>query len=113
MNVLLAATLLIALNGNLELELDRIAQKFGLTHTTEAATGRETLRAPGLTVSFAPGLRVALVNGDVVSLSSPVEISGGRIRLPADLAALLERLAPPQKSAPGPSGGPKRPHRAA
>jgi len=113
MNVLLAATLLFALDGNLELELDRIAQKFGLTHTTEAATGRESLRAPGLTISFAPGLRVALVNGDVVSLSSPVEISGGRIRLPADLAALIERLAPPRKSAPEPAVDAKPPHRAA
>jgi N-acetylmuramoyl-L-alanine amidase len=99
MNALLAAALLAALAGTPELELERITQKYGLTRTTEAATGRETLRGPGLTISFAPGLRVALVNGDVMTLESPVEISGGRIRLPADLAALIERLAPARKSA--------------
>jgi N-acetylmuramoyl-L-alanine amidase len=65
-----------------------------------------------LTISFAPGLRVALVNGDVMTLESPVEISGGRIRLPADLAALIERLAPARKSAPEPVADAKPARRA-
>ena len=99
MNAIVTATLLFALVGGAELELDQITRKFGLTRTSEPATGRETLRAPGLTISFAPGLRVAIVNGEAVSLDAPVEISGGRIRLPADLAALIERLAPPAKPA--------------
>ncbi len=100
MNLFAVATLLAALIGGPELELDRITQRFGLTRTSEPATGRETLRGPGLTVIFAPGLRVAIVNGDVMTLESPVEISGGRIRLPADLASLIERLSPARKTEP-------------
>ncbi|HTF57874.1 MAG TPA: hypothetical protein VK661_11645, partial [Planctomycetota bacterium] len=85
----LAAALLLALNGGdgaaPELELDRLLQKFDLARASEAATGRETLRGPGLTLCFAPGLQVALVNGETVALGAPVAIAAGRIRLPADL----------------------------
>jgi len=107
MNSLLAAVLALAMVPGPELDLEKLHQKFDLTRTSEPATGRETLRGPGLTVSFAPGLRVALVNGDVMRLESPVEISGGRIRLPADLASLIERLAPPRKSAADVEAAPK------
>lgn len=94
--------LLAILVGGSESDVDRLTQKFDLTRASEPATGRETLRGPGLTIVFAPGVRVALINGDPMTLESPVEISGGRIRLPADLAALIERLAAPRKSAPEP-----------
>lgn len=93
------------LTGDPEIELDRITRKFDLARTSEPATGRETLRGPGLTIVFAPGLRVALVNGDAMTLEGPVEISGGKIRLPADLAGLIERLAAPRKSEAEPKPG--------
>ncbi|HEY3225460.1 MAG TPA: N-acetylmuramoyl-L-alanine amidase [Planctomycetota bacterium] len=104
MMALAAAAVLLALNGGdgsgPELELDRLLQKFDLARASEAATGRETLRGPGLTLCFAPGLQVALVNGEAVPLSAPVAIAGGRIRLPADLAAVIERLGSPRTAAP-------------
>ncbi|HKS17560.1 MAG TPA: N-acetylmuramoyl-L-alanine amidase [Planctomycetota bacterium] len=103
MKFLLAAALFAAMTGGPELDLDKIADRFDLARTSEPATGRETLRGPGLTVSFAPGLRVAVVNGEVIRLEGPVEISGGRIRLPADLASLIERLAPARKPVPEPA----------
>jgi len=107
MMALAAAAILLALNGGNdaapELELDRLLQKFDLARASEAATGRETLRGPGLTLCFAPGLQVALVNGETVALSAPVAIAGGRIRLPADLAAIIERLGAPRPAAPAPA----------
>lgn len=102
----LAAALFLALNGGdgavPELELDRLLQKFDLARASEAATGRETLRGPGLTLCFAPGLQVALVNGEAVALSAPVAIAAGRIRLPADLVAVIERLGSPRTAPPAP-----------
>jgi N-acetylmuramoyl-L-alanine amidase len=104
MNALLLAAILIAAAPDApEIDLDRIAQKFDLARSSEAATGRETLRGPGLTITFAPGLRVALVNGDVMRLEGPVEIRNGRIHLPADLASLIDRLAQPRRSAAEPA----------
>ena len=100
MNTLLI--LLSMLAGGSESDVDRLTQKFDLIRASEPATGRETLRGPGLTIVYAPGVRVALVNGDPMTLESPVEISGGKVRLPGDLAALIERLAAPRKSAPEP-----------
>ncbi|HEU4339560.1 MAG TPA: N-acetylmuramoyl-L-alanine amidase [Planctomycetota bacterium] len=94
--------LLACLVAGPESDLDRITQRFDLTRVSEPATGRETLRGPGLTVTFAPGLRIALVNGDVMTLEAPVEISGGKIRLPASLASLIERLAQARKARPDP-----------
>lgn len=97
-----AMLVLLLLVGGPELDLERLTLKFDLARVSEPATGRETLRGPGLVINFAPGLRVALINGDAVRLESAVEISGGRIRLPADLASLIERLAQPRKAAPAP-----------
>ena len=68
--------LLACLIAGPETDLDRITERFDLTRVSEPATGRETLRGPGLTVTFAPGLRIALVNGEVIKLEAPVEISG-------------------------------------
>ena len=111
MKFLLSAILLLAVPRTPELDLDVITRKFDLARASEAGTGRETLRGPGLTINFAPGLRVALVNGDVVRLESPVEIAGGKIRLPSDLASLIERLAQPRRAAPPPE--PAKPARRA
>ena len=108
MNLVLA--LLLAVTST-ETDLDKFIQRFDLARTTEPATGRETLRGPGLAITFAPGLRVALVNGDLMTLASPVEIAGGKIRIPADLASLIERLAAPRKKvepAPDPKSKPSR-----
>ena len=102
MKFLLAAMVFLAGTETPELDLDVLTKKFDLTRASEAATGRETLRGPGLTINFAPGLRVAVVNGDVVRLETPVEIAGGKIRLPSDLASLIERLAQPRRAAPAP-----------
>jgi len=93
-------SLLACLVAGPESDLDRITQRFDLIRVSEPATGRETLRGPGLTVTFAPGLRIALVNGEVMTLEAPVEISGGKIRLPDTLATLIERLAPARKAKP-------------
>jgi N-acetylmuramoyl-L-alanine amidase len=109
MAAMLAALLLFT--GGPELDLDRLTLKFDLARVSDPATGRETLRGPGLVINFAPGLRVALINGDVVRLESAVEISGGRIRLPSDLASLIERLAQPRKAAAAPE--PAKPARKA
>jgi len=102
MNPLLAAFLLALTGGGgpePELELDRLTRKFDLARASEAATGRETLRGPGLTVSFAPGVRMAVVNGEACPLSAPVAVRGGRVVLPPDLAALIERLGKPRAAA--------------
>ena len=107
MTILIALLALAA--GGSESDVDRLTQKFDLARSSEPATGRETLRGPGLTIVFAPGVRVALINGDPMTLEEAVQISGGRIRLPADLAALIERLASPRKSAPEPK--PSKPAR--
>jgi N-acetylmuramoyl-L-alanine amidase len=110
MNAVLAA-LILALTGaggpEAERELDRLTRKFDLTRTSEAATGRETLRGPGLTVSFAPGLQVAMLNGEAIALSAPVAIRGGRVVLPPDLAAMIERLGSPRSVTANPEGAPR------
>jgi N-acetylmuramoyl-L-alanine amidase len=98
MKLLLIALLAASGTGGPEADVERLTEKFEIVRESEPATGRETLRGPGIVITFAPGLRVALVNGDPIRLESPVEIAGGRLRLPADLASLVERLAQPRRA---------------
>ncbi|MBI4563157.1 MAG: N-acetylmuramoyl-L-alanine amidase [Planctomycetes bacterium] len=74
-------------------DIDRIVRRFELTHTTDVLSGREMLRGPGLALAVAPGLAVAVINGETRYLSTPVQVSGGRIVFPAELVALIERRA--------------------
>lgn len=78
---------------------DALAAAFDLVRSTEAATGRETLKGPGVCAVYAPGLSVALVNGERVELSTPVSIARGRTLLPPELAERIRRLAAPRTAA--------------
>ncbi len=71
--------------GPVDTDLDALGSKYGLTRVTDAATGREVLRAPGLTLVVAPGLSMALWNGEPKALSRPCRIVGGRVVVPAEV----------------------------
>ena len=81
-------------------DLDDIARGRDVQWSCEAATGRHTLRAGRSTLVFLPGLSSALVNGMPFALSSPVTIEGGRVKLPPELARLVES-APPRRGVTG------------
>lgn len=76
---------------------DALVAEYDLSRFPEAATGRETLRGPGITAVYAPGLSVALVNGERVVLASPVSLVRGRLLLPSDLTERIRRLASPRR----------------
>ncbi len=82
------------------LDLDALVGKYELTRSSDAATGRETLRGPGLVLVVAPGLSMAIVNGEPRPLSAPVTVAGGRVVLPAELVGIVARLAAPRAAAP-------------
>lgn len=71
-------------------DLDDLARRYDLAWSVDPGTGRHTVRAGRLTVVFAPGVQAALVNGTITRLSAPVTVENGRVRLPADLARIVE-----------------------
>ena len=85
-------TLCLAFTGPLDLE--EIAARKDLTWTCDAATGRHLIRAGRATVAVVPGFSNALVNGQPFPLSTPAAVSGGRLRIPAELTKLLLDSAP-------------------
>ncbi len=81
-------------------DLDELAGRCRFTWTADPATGRQTIVAGNATVVVAPGLQIALVNGATTPLSMPVAVEGGRLKLPPELAGVIERnasAAPPPK----------------
>lgn len=71
-------------------DLDELARRHEIQWSCEAATGRHTLRCGTTTLVFAPGLQSALVNGSPIPLAMPVTVDGGRIKLPPELARVVE-----------------------
>ncbi|HUR38979.1 MAG TPA: N-acetylmuramoyl-L-alanine amidase [Planctomycetota bacterium] len=71
-------------------DLDDLAKTRDLQWSCEAATGRHTIRAGSTTIVFMPGIPSALVNGSPFVLSMPVTIDGGRVKLPPELARMIE-----------------------
>lgn len=71
-------------------DLDSLARRYAVTWTSDAATGREILRSGEWTLVLAPGLDVALVNGTAHKLARPVQVVGGRVQVPEELAKLLD-----------------------
>ena len=71
-------------------DLDELARRYEIKWTSEAATGRHTIRSGSQTIVFAPGFQSALVNGMPMPLGMPVTVEGGRIKLPPELARIIE-----------------------
>jgi len=71
-------------------DLDDLAKTRDLQWSCEAATGRHTIRAGATTIVVMPGFQSALVNGSPFVLSSPVTLDGGRVKLPPELARMIE-----------------------
>jgi N-acetylmuramoyl-L-alanine amidase len=71
-------------------DLDEMARRYEIKWTSEAATGRHTVRAGNHTIVFVPGFQSALVNGMPMTLGMPVTVEGGRIKLPPELARYVE-----------------------
>lgn len=72
-------------------DLEELRRHWIFEWSCDAGTGRHTLRAPKLTVAFVPGFDTAVVNGALTKLSAPVTIEGGRIRVPPEIVALVEK----------------------
>ena len=79
-------------------DLEDLARNRDVQWACEASTGRHTLRAGRTSIVFLPGLSSALVNNAPFALSSPVSIESGRIKLPPELARMVE-MAPLRRSA--------------
>ncbi|HLY12591.1 MAG TPA: N-acetylmuramoyl-L-alanine amidase [Planctomycetota bacterium] len=79
-------------------DLDDLARGRDVQWSCEASTGRHTLHAGKATIVFLPGISSALVNNAPFALSSPVTLDGGRIKLPPELAHMVE-MAPLRRSA--------------
>lgn len=81
-------------------DLDLLAKRYHVTWTSEAATGREILKSGEWVLVLAPNLATALVNGVPQKLAKPVVLSQGKVRVPADLARLVDgsvATRPPEK----------------
>jgi N-acetylmuramoyl-L-alanine amidase len=76
-------------------DLEDLARRHSIQWSCDAATGRHVIHAGRATLVFAPGLQVALVNNVVVTLSQPVSVEGGRVKLPPELARHVEAAPPP------------------
>lgn len=72
-------------------DLEDLRRHWVFDWTCDAATGRHTLRAPNLVVAFVPGFDTAVVNGRLTKLSAPVVLEGGRVRVPPEIVALVEK----------------------
>lgn len=81
-------------------DLEDLARAREVQWSCEAATGRHTLRAGRTTIVFMPGLGSALVNNAPFALSSPVTLESGRVKLPPEIARMVES-APLRRSLPG------------
>jgi len=80
------------------LDLETLAQRYDLVLTSDAATGREVLRAKDLTVILAPALRTILFNGTPRKLESPVVVESGRVRIPREVEVWLGGIVPLRKT---------------
>jgi N-acetylmuramoyl-L-alanine amidase len=83
--ILLASLLLSGIT-----DLDDLAKTHDIQWSCEAATGRHTVRAGATTIVFMPGFQSALVNGSPFVLSVPVVLDGGRVKLPPELARMID-----------------------
>jgi N-acetylmuramoyl-L-alanine amidase len=102
--VAVLAFLLLALSGGAD--LDDLARRCDFSWTHDPATGRHRVRAQKLQVAFVPGFDSALVDGVPRKLSAPVAVEGGRVKLPPELAALIEKAATAPLLAPAPRPAP-------
>lgn len=100
------ALCLLSLTGIADLE--ELARRFDVRWTSEAATGRHTIRCGSNVLIFAPGFQTALVNGSPVHLAMPVTVESGRVKLPPELARYVE-AAPPRRAAMAALPAPKPP----
>jgi N-acetylmuramoyl-L-alanine amidase len=91
----LFAAICLALAGPVDLE--DLAARRDFAWTADPATGRHVVRSGSLQIAFAPNLQVALRNGVPLRLSAPVVVLAGRVKLPAELAAAIEELAPERR----------------
>lgn len=96
-----AFSLFLALAGGTDLE--ELASRYQFIWTEDAATGRHTVKAERLSLAFVPGLPVALVNGVPTRMGLAPSIEAGRVKLPPELAVLIERNALPAGARPPPS----------
>lgn len=91
-------------------DLEEIAARKELAWTCEAASGRHVVRAGAMTIVVVPGFTRATINGAAITLTAPATVSGGRLKLPADLAKIVLDNAPDRgKAAPEPPPGPLAP----
>lgn len=98
-------------------DLEDLRRHWVFDWTCDAATGRHTLRAPNLVVAFVPGFDTAVVNGRLTKLSAPVVLEGGRVRVPPEIVALVEKHGageiPAAAAPPPPPAAPPAPRVAA
>lgn len=88
----MALALLLALGGGSDLE--ELALRYQFAWTEDSATGRHTIQSDRLSIAFVPGMQTALLNGVPVRLALAPSIENGRIKLPADLVAHIEKGCP-------------------
>lgn len=81
-------------------DLEDLCARREIAWTADAGTGRHVLRAGRLTAVFSPGTSTALVNGAPVRLSAPVQVLAGRVKVPPDLARMLDEAAPSRPKLP-------------
>ena len=65
-----------------------------LSWKSDPATGREIIEADGIRLVLSPGLKVALLNGVSLPLSSPPILQEGEVFVPPDLASRISTFAP-------------------
>jgi N-acetylmuramoyl-L-alanine amidase len=80
---------LLASGGGADIDLEELANRYGLSRVSDAATGREVLRGQGLVLVVAPGLSTALWNGEARALSREVRVANGRVVVPVDVERLF------------------------
>ena len=85
----------LALAGPVDLE--DLAARRDFVWTADGATGRHLVKVGSLQIAFAPNLPVALRNGVPMPLSAPVVVLAGRVKVPAELAAAIEEMAPERR----------------
>jgi N-acetylmuramoyl-L-alanine amidase len=80
--------------------LEDLLEREGLMVQVDPVTGVRQVKD----VTFAPGMKVALVGGEAFPLEEPVRISGGKTWIPQGLAAVLS-----SRASGAPAAEPKRP----